>query len=267
MNYECTHETVVHTSHSVVCCECGLERPIYENYMDYSQSLTSAPLTRCYSRCDRWIAIVKKVVGIHGGPTSTKKVWEFLHKYKGSFNCSQDIVDKLRKSGLKNKHYPCLHMFCKAFCNNYKAPSPRPAIVLEVLTKYFEHIQQLWIRYRSPDDQFFSYNWLIEQALHMYGYTDYFPYNKRLKCIHRRKRYVDLLLRLYEIRVGRRDRGKLNNRSRCENNQALIPRNQLQRLLHHEKQSAETRQAVDSVGSQRDRLYKYAESLGILGKS
>ena len=235
--------------------------------MDYSQSLTSAPLTRCYSRCDRWIAIVKKVVGIHGGPTPTKKVWRYLHKRKDTFECPQDIVNTLRKSGLKNKHYPCLHMFCKAFCKNYKKPSPDPGRVLNMLTTYFEHIQQLWNRYRTPEDQFFSYNWLIEQALHMYNFKDYFPYNKKLKCIHRRKRYVDLLLKLYEIRVGRRSRNTLDTRPRCANNREVIPRNQLQTLLHLEKQSSEARQAAELGGSQLDRLYKYAKSLGILEKS
>ena len=267
MNHECKHHNVVHTNHSVVCTDCGLERNIFENYMDYSQSLTSAPLTRCYSRCDRWIAIVKKVVGIHGGPTPTKKVWQYLHKRKDTFECPQDIVNTLRKSGLKNKHYPCLHMFCKAFCKNYKKPSPDPGRVLNMLTTYFEHIQQLWNRYRTPEDQFFSYNWLIEQALHMYNFKDYFPYNKKLKCIHRRKRYVDLLLKLYETRVGRRSRNTLNTRPRCANNREVIPRNQLQTLLHLEKQSSEARQAAELGGSQLDRLYKYAKSLGILERS
>ena len=86
MHGNCSHDSVIYTNHSVICTDCGLERPMYENEMDYSQTLTSAPLTRCYDRRDRWIAIVKKVVGLHGGPTPNTKVWEFLHKNKEHFH-------------------------------------------------------------------------------------------------------------------------------------------------------------------------------------
>ena len=263
----CSHLDTVTTEYSIICRCCGLERPVVINTMDYPQSLSSAPLNRLYNRCDRWCSIVKKVTGIHTGPAPTDPIWAFLEKHKATFTCPTDISAALAKSGLKNKHYPCIHTFTRMFASGYKAPRTKPNTVLANMEVYFKHILHLWNTAKLPDDQFFSYNWLLEQGLCLYGYAGYLPYVKKLKCITRRQRYVTLLLRLYETRAGRPSRVQLGNHSRNERCPEVNPRSRSPTLRHLVQQNVASRRSAFEAGSLLDRLYKRAVSLGTPGTS
>ena len=263
----CSHATTVTTDYSVICTCCGLERPLLINVMDYPTSQSSAPLTRLYNRGDRWTSIVKKIVGIHSGPSNSDPVWKYLEKHKDSFHGPQDIIKCLRKSNLKNKHYPCIHLFTKTFYKHYTAPPEPPKMVVKMLDSYFNHILQLWSTCKLGEDQFFSYNWLIEQGLHLYNLHGYFPYVKFLKCPHRRQRYVTLLLRLYGTRVERRNHVQLESRSQCEKSLPSIPRNRSPKPQRPPKQNAGTRLRPYFQDSQLDQLYRYAISRGSPGTS
>ena len=263
----CSHSNTVATDYSVICTCCGLERPLLVNIMDYPTSQSSAPLTRLYNRGDRWTSIVKKIVGIHSGPNNSDPVWKYLEDHKDSFTSPKDIVKCLQKSNLKNKHYPCIHLFTKTFYKGYTAPQEAPGTVIKMLATYFQHILQLWSTCKSENDQFFSYNWLIEQGLHLYGLQGYFPYVKLLKCPHRRQRYVHMLLRLYETRVERRNHEQSDNRSPHDLSNPSIRHNQSQKLPHPEAQIAENHPTRFFQDSQLDHLYKCAISRGTPGKS
>ena len=189
----CPHENVFYTEYStIVCSICGVERPYLANLMDYKRSLTSAPLCRFYNRNDRWCTLVKKVCGIHNGPQICDPVWSYLAK-KQPFASTQDILLCLRKSGLKNKHYPSLHAFSKNFCSTY-VPPKNPVQVANKLCAYFAHILFLWTNTKKTKQKlFFSYNWLMEQGLAFYNLEDYKCFVKHLKCVNRRGKYVGLL--------------------------------------------------------------------------
>ena len=258
----CSHAQTVTTDYSIICTTCGLERPIVVNIMDYPQSLCSAPLTRLYNRCDRWTCIVKKVTGVHTGPCNTDPIWKHLEEHKDSFRSSADVLASMAKSKAKNKHYPCLHVFCRMFCQGYRRPNPDPHTVIKKLDSYFKHILNLWSTAKLPDDQFFSYNWLLEQGLALYGFTEYIPYVKRLKCITRRQRYVSLLLRLYETRAGRRNREPSDTRSHCVRCPASSPRSQSPMHPRPGPQTVGNRRAYFPEDSQLDRLYMCAVTRG-----
>ena len=263
----CSHPKTVSTEYSVICTHCGVERPIIVNTMDYPQSISSAPLSRLYNRCDRWLSIVKKVVGIHSGPSSSDPVWKYLEKHKQTLLTPSNITQCLRKSKLKNKHYPCLHVFAKTFCSQYACPSTPAPQVLYSLECYFRHILDLWSRAKKKEtDPFFSYNWLIEQALYLYNYVDYFPYVKLLKCSARRQRYVQMLLKLYEIRLEKKHRERSADHSHCVICPQSTHHNQLQMPPHPSAQTSENHPFRSFGDSQLDHLYMHAISPGTLEK-
>ena len=263
----CSHANTVMTDYSIICTTCGLERPVVISNVDYHQSMCSAPLTRLYNRGDRWTCITKKVMGVHSGPSNTDPIWKHLEKHKDSLHTTADVMNCISKSNVKNKHYPCLHVFCRMFLKNYTRPNPQPHIVLEKMESYFKHILNLWSAAKLPDDQFFNYNWLLEQGLSLHGFTEYIPYVKRLKCITRRDRYVQLLLRLYETRAGMRSHEQSDTRSHCEKCPASNHRSQSPMRPRLGQQTVESRRALFPEDSQLARLYRCAVTRGSPGMS
>ena len=263
----CTHETVFYTEHSsIVCANCGIERRVLANIMDYKRSLTSAPLCRFYNRHDRWCTLVKKVCGIHNGPQVSDPVWEYLEGKK-PFKSTQAILECLRKSKLKNKHYPSLHAFSKNFCSTYRTPREHPDAVYKKLCNYFTHILFLWANTTKKKPKlFFSYNWLLEQGIAFYNLSDYSYFIKRLKCANRRGKYVNLLLRLYEIHVGKKSHEQLDTHSPNESTHQLIHRNRLRMPPNPLKQTPGKRPGELEEDSKRGLGYRLLKSLDRLGK-
>ena len=212
------HCLLVTDQDTVVCKKCGVERAILVNTPTFHTHMRTAPLTRFYSRPDRWLTLLKKVVGIHSGPSSNDPMWDHLRK-QDKFPTVADLKKAMRTSNLPNKHYPCIHQFARCFCIDYKHPQPNPEIVLKQLTVYFEHILKLHHR-TNKKESFFSYNWLLEQGLHLFNFTDYLPFIKLLKCQTRRANYVSSLIKLYtntnETHESNCDYALLNSRQQSE---------------------------------------------------
>ena len=241
----CDHQICVYTEYStVVCTVCGKERPVLVYTPDYHSIVNSAPLVRYYSRKDRWIALIKKVLGIHSGPPTTDPVWEYLSSRK-PFDTVADIRDSLRKSKLRNKHYPSLHIFAKLFSPSYAKPERRPNDVFSMLVKYFDIILRLWNLHKTNPNVntslFFSYNWLIEQGLAFYNLWEYIPFVKLLKCNTRRRKYVHMLLKLYETHAQSLSHGPQGIHRHCVLGHSQIPRNQLQSPRHRVEQTVANR--------------------------
>ena len=198
----CKHLNFVITEHETkVCVDCGCEQAILINNSSYSAHMRSAPLCRLYSRPDRWVTLLKKIVGLHSGPPVEDPAWTWLRE-NGPFNSVEHLRKSLRGSRLSNKHYPNIHSFAKVFVTGYRQPSPKPEVVLNKMKNYFDFILKL--HHRSNMKNFFSYNWLVEQALHLFNFTEYLPFVKLLKCKSRRANYTKQLIGLFksnEIRV------------------------------------------------------------------
>ena len=198
---QCAHSQTVFTEFdTVVCTVCGLEKSILYNTPNYHTHITTAPLARFYSRPDRWNTLLKKIIAIHSGPPTSDPIWVFL-KEKQPFKSVDDLKTALRNCRLENKHYPCIHVFARCFCSDYKKPRHNPREVLHKLGVYFDLILKMYHRSGNPNKKFFSYNWLLEQGLSLFNFVDYIPFVKKLKCVSRRCKYVEKLIALYETHV------------------------------------------------------------------
>ena len=262
----CEHHHCVHTQYSsIVCIDCGVEKPILTYTPDYQSMVNSAPLVRYYSRKDRWIALIKKVLGIHSGPPVADPVWEYLSARK-PFEGVDGIRVCLRKSKLRNKHYPSLHCFAKLFSQAYRRPTTSANFVYKQLTKYFDIILRLWNKYKTHPNVntklFFSYNWLIEQGLAFYNLKEYMPFVKRLKCNSRRKKYVNMLLKLYETHAQNWNRGQQDTHLPSESGHSPIPRNQLQLHRRPVERTVANHPVVRGEGWERDLIRRWLKSRG-----
>ena len=140
---------------TVICTKCGLETQItldpHEASPAGSSFEFSPPIIRVYSRPDRWKTIVSKVVGNHSGPPRKDPVWDYLQKRAHLCKSPKDILQILRKSRLKNKHYQCLHTFAKAFQKDYSPPRVNPTTVEHHLGIYFDFVNTIWAASRISE--------------------------------------------------------------------------------------------------------------------
>ena len=112
-----------------------------------------------------------------------------------------------------NKHYQNIFIFTKIF-SPYIIPEYNPE-VSKRLESYFEFVYRLWNRHFGKRP-FFSYNWLIEQSLELFNYTEYKPFVKLLVCSKRRRKYESLMFKLYGIHLALLDYKPQRDRSQCE---------------------------------------------------
>ena len=196
---ECGGQLIFTTYSTSICPECGLEKQV--GLIQEMVYMHSAPLDRSYSRPDRWKGLIKKLTGHHNGPGTHDPIWAYLKKhspYKGP----QEIIKKLRKSKLLNKHYQSTFIFTKIF-STMEIPKNNERVCKDLLS-YFDFIYRMWNR-NNCGKPFFSYNWLIEQALTFYKHNEYLPFVKRLVCEKRRRKYKNQLSTLYGIHLGYSD--------------------------------------------------------------
>lgn len=183
----CVHDFAITQQHTYVCTECGIEEPfLVPNTSDFQRQRLVCP----YSRTVRFRELLEKLVGMSNGPPVKDPIWQHLSK-GAPYQTPQDITRAVKLSGLKSKHYAELHVFCKCFLKDYKAPSIDPHTVCRCLRADFENVLFRWYRrnrQRSPT--FFSYNWVLEKLLLARGITEFDIYLKRLLCPTRRAMYA-----------------------------------------------------------------------------
>ena len=230
----CESLKVISDYYTEICTECGCEtnthltqEPIY---------MPCATIDRSYSRNDRWKGLVRKITGYHNGPSTSDPIWKYLEKSR-PFTHPQKILDCLRKSKLTNKHYQSLYAFTVAFAPTYKVPRVGTQVTPKLIS-YFNFVYGMWNKYFG-DKPFFSYNWLIEQALYFYNFEAYLPFIKHLVCPKRRRKYEHLLITLYGIQLGIENYTQQRDRSRCVRSNSSNPRNQLCGLCYREFEPAD----------------------------
>ena len=210
-----------------VCMLCGLERSI--GVTQEFIYMPGANLNRSYSRNERWRNLIRKITGYHSGPPVRDPVWKYLANHK-PFKTPHEIISCLRKSRLVNKHYQNIYIFTKIFAPKFELPKYRPE-VCKTLISYFNVIYRLWNRHFGQRP-FFSYNWLIEQSLNLFNYTEFLPFVKVLVCPKRRRKYESLITRLCEIHLGQRDCKPPVVHLQCEKSSSLTHRSQSDELLN-----------------------------------
>ena len=218
----CNSKFVFTTYYTKICTSCGVEQS-----GELTQEIIYMPganLNRSYSRNERWRNLTRKITGYHCGPPTRDPVWNYLHSQK-PFNSPADILASLRVSKLLNKHYQNLYIFTKIFAPKHDLPEFDPDVCSKMIT-YFDFVYQIWNRHFGQRP-FFSYNWLLEQALELFNYTQFIPFVKRLVCPKRRRKYENLLIKLYGIQLGLENYKQQPVHSRCEKSSSSNHRNQL----------------------------------------
>ena len=182
---------LLHSSYTHICPECGSEgtylNPRIQTYNSTPQScLIVAP----YSRKTRFVTLLKKILGIDTGPRSDDPVWKHLSK-SAPFRNTNDIINCLKHSNLKAKHYTNLHVFAKAFMTGYVPPKCclSPLKIEKLLSTIFSEVLFRWRG--GSNNSFFSYAWLLEIMFKQIGvFDDYKHYLKILVCPNRRDNYT-----------------------------------------------------------------------------
>lgn len=184
-------EPLVQTVCTIVCTHCGLETrfltPLIQTYSNCPQtSLIISP----YSRKQRFVTLLRKIIGVDSGPPANDDVWHIL-SISAPFKKTEQIIGCLKNSGLKTKHYNNLHSFSKVFLSSYEAPQChiQPLQIETRLENMFREVLFRWIRYLGTPS-FFSYSWLLEKLMKtIYIFENYEPYVKVLVCPKRRQKY------------------------------------------------------------------------------
>ena len=210
-----------------ICVSCGIEQPV--GITQEFVYMPGANLLRSYSRNERWRNLIRKITGYHCGPPPRDPVWKYLESHK-PFETPKNIITCLRKSKLVNKHYQNIFIFTKIFSPTYVMPKYNPE-VSKRLESYFDFVYTLWNRHFGKRP-FFSYNWLIEQSLELFNYTEYKPYVKLLVCSKRRRKYEALMFKLYGIHLELLDYKPQHARSQCAKLSSLNLQSQLSALSH-----------------------------------
>lgn len=155
----CTHQYLF-TNFSQICTICGIETPIL-NLDVYN--VYSAPMTKNYDRGQRFKLKVEKLLLLHSGPKSSEPVWRVLEEHVEHLLHPMDIRTCLRKSKIKSKHYDCIHLFSKIFCNVFHEVQDHTTILATIL-KRFQDIYFNW-KLKIGTGLFFSSDWLLRHLV------------------------------------------------------------------------------------------------------
>ena len=196
-----------------VCKLCGVQRAklTLDRYNTHSFLTTT-----CYNRPLRFKTLAERVILGQNAPPGNDEVWKFLYSCP-SFLSPKHIFDALQKSGLKNKHYDCLHIFSRYFCYKFEPVEENALTTFNTVMKEFRDIFHRW-RY-STTDTFFSYLWLLRHLLEGMD-SKYVKYLKPRTCQLRHDKYLNLLADIRQFRI---QDGNLNCKS-------LAPRFQNEKL-------------------------------------
>ena len=132
---------------------------------------------------------VDKLLGLHSGPNAADPVWSYLNSQKATLTSPASVRYILRMSGLKNKHYDCLRIFCDAFTQF--DVSHNQLTTYKYLMNMFDSLFMLWNTY-SEQKSFFSYAWLMRYFLTNID-SSLLVYLKPQTCKSRHLKYLSKL--------------------------------------------------------------------------
>jgi len=184
---------LVTEQHTIVCCQCGVERRTGITLTPTNTSFSQAHHIMCdnsYSRSKRFMSILECVVKGHASLPDNKML-EFLGNAKqDSLWCFDNVFASMRSSKLRDKRYNSMHLFNRIFNDEYLAPrkiidwfSFRRHVLF-----FFEAVESTHRRI-FRDKPFMSYTWLLHKMFTLLELFDYQPYIKILKCPKRTASY------------------------------------------------------------------------------
>ena len=191
----CKTYTVCALPRTRVCLSCGLEQSV--PYDMYEQSKicmwNNISFQTGYSRKKRFGKLFDSVV-IGAAETKDEKMLIYLKSV--TINSMDDLLLAIKESGLIDKRYGSIHLFCRVYVSEFsmpKQPKHIPELRKRILFQFenleFSHLHKLKNR------PFFNYRWLLSKILGEAGIHQFKPFIKVIKCKKRREYYENM----YEV--------------------------------------------------------------------
>ena len=179
---------------TIICQVCGIEKYILDtcNFQNCGFSMSHAPFLSGYSRTKRFRQMVEALFYPTPSNPDTKML-KVLYKNMEKINSQHDLVTLITESGLKDKRFVSLHMFCRLFNPQYKKPTHDCLFrMMDRMIHNFKEIE-LNFKWTFPGKPFINYTYLVRHLLLKLGYTSYLPFVKNLKCEKRKTHYNQML--------------------------------------------------------------------------
>ena len=191
----CEHDYFESDKSTIICRLCGVERRIMRDctWNNCGFAMRHSPFLSGYSRTKRFRGMVEAIFW----PTPTNGdslMLEYLLAQE--FNNRKEIIQAVTAAPLKDKRFGSIHLFCRLFNPEYI----KPVVIRlhEMLKRLVWEFQILEARFkqRIEEGPFINYSWLIGYLFTKLECLDYLKYVKELKCEKRKKRYMDMVLKL-----------------------------------------------------------------------
>ena len=182
----CSHQFIL-TDYCKICTLCGLQKKVLclETFNQYS-----APISKNYSRAHRFKLKTEKLLLINSGPSANEAVWQLLETHRDSLHTVADVRLCLRASDVKNKHYDCVRLFSKIFCNINVDVTDVHGVRKNMLDD-FNTIYHSWTNH-FDNGLFFSSDWLLRHLINKHcPKLHVFLKPKTSKC--RDLKYINML--------------------------------------------------------------------------
>ena len=190
----CSHCFFESNESSRICWLCGLEEFILNEctFLNCGFATKHSPFFNGYSRVKRFRGMVDILFWPSPANGDTKML-KHLFRAKRTLHTKGDIINAMHCSGLKDKRFSSIHIFCRLFDPNYSEPKHDCLFLMARRMLYqFEFIES---KFQSSFSKrpFINYTFLLRHLLKKLGYFKYLRFVKKLKCCKRRKRYQIML--------------------------------------------------------------------------
>ena len=192
-----TRYSIHSCSSTIVCTNCGKEIYVLNtcNYENCGFVMSHSPFLSGYSRTKRFRQMVESL--FHPTPSNPDtKMLTHLFANKDKITSSFDLIDIITGSGLKDKRFVSLHLFCKLFDPLYTPPKHGCLFQMKKRMVFqFQKIESKF-KFQYSGVPFINYTYLVRYLLVMLGYEEYLSFVKELKCEKRKAHYDDMLVQL-----------------------------------------------------------------------
>ena len=199
----CGQPKLVHThQHTIVCTECGIEKTVLKLdpvNISYQQRLSvSSHGVNTYSRTKRFTTMLTQCV-VGTSFEADDKMLACLYP-QHPFTTIDELVSKIKKSGLRDKRYSSLHFFSRHTVPGYKKFPIPPGWeeTKRMIIAFFTSFERLY-RTQYPEWPFVSYSWLLRTILIEFDLRRFTIFVKPLKCKRRRARYHTIYQRIKSL--------------------------------------------------------------------
>ena len=181
----CNHSRTFDENGVTSCVKCGVctNTPLTSNWSTTSYEQRHSPFSGGYSRHKRFRVLLNQLFF----PTPCKgdeKMLAYFMDNKLSPIMS-DVEQTLRLSGLRDKRYSSLHLFCRLFSPDYTKIKTRN--LHGTMKQIVHHFDRFESAYSKMFTGFISYNYVMHYILESINMTSYLRFIKQTKCKYRKQ--------------------------------------------------------------------------------